>query len=324
MEAMTETTTTTDTTTTAPESMAAPVDTAPTPEVQASGDIGGTDLGVPAADQWKPNFEFTVKDAKHQFDDWAKELVKNKEIEEKFRDLYSKSYGIDEIKADRQAAREQFEEVQEKYTRVEQSLKTLGEYVKQGDFRTFFEVLQIPRDKIIRYAIEELKYAELPPEERQAIEQQREMQQRLAQIENENRSLYDHQARLVMQQTESALNSELSKPEIAQIAQAYDARVGQPGAFRQEVIKRGAYYEATLKTTVPVGQAVQEVLTLVGGTGAPQATNPQVAGPGEVATQKKPVIPTFGGNSGASPTKKVYTSVDDLKKARQSLAETRG
>lgn len=307
--------------TTAPEATTQ-VET-PAAETQtASAEAPASTEAAEAAPEWKPNFEFVVKDTKHKFDDLVQPLVKTKEVEEKLRDLYSKAYGLDEVKADRQTVREKLQQAEEKYSRVETSLKTLGDYVGKGDFRSFFDALQIPREKIIRYAIEELKYAELPPEQRQVIEQEREMKQRIAAMEYENQSLQQQQANFVAQQVHNELRNELSKPEVSQIAQAYDARVGKPGAFEQEVIKRGAYYEAVHKTTVPVGQAVQEVLMLAGVQAAQQTSASQVVS-GQGAT-KKPVIPNFNGSSGASPTKKVPNSVDDLRKIRENLLAQQG
>jgi hypothetical protein len=65
----------------------------------------------------------------------------------------------------------------------------LGAYVKKGDFRTFFQALNIPKDKIIQYAIEELKYQELSPEQRQQVDLQRQQQTEFEMAQTQNQTL---------------------------------------------------------------------------------------------------------------------------------------
>lgn len=278
--------------------------------------------------EYQPNFKFKVKDKELEFDDTYKQFIKNAELEKKFRDLHERAFGLDEVKTSRDYFKKQFDDVNQKYADVENSLKVIGNYVKKGDFRTFFETLGIPKDKIINYAIEELKYAELPADQKAALEQQRAMQLDYQQQLSQNQQLQTQMAQLVQQQTEFSLNHELAKPEIAQVVQSYDTRVGKPGAFMSEVIRRGQYYEAVHKISPPASQLVGEVVQLIGGMsqGAQLQTNSQVMqGQHNSASQTqkdKPIIPTVGGNSGKSPTRKVYTSIDDLKKARQQMSQT--
>lgn len=292
---------------------------------------GNTDNGGVAQDTsakagtaaYTPNFKFKVKDKELEFDDFLKPIIKTKDLETKARELYEKAHGLDEVKAAREAFKTQAEEWKGKFTQVEQSLHTLGTYVKKGDFRTFFQALNIPKDKIIQYAIEELKYQELPPEQRAAIEQQREREIAFEQAGAQNQMLQQQMSQLVQQQATFELNQELARPEIATAITAYDTRLGQAGAFKAEVIRRGQYYEAVHKISPPASQLVTEILSLIGVQAqAQQGTQASsTATPSQVAhnQQQKPVISSFAGGGAKSPTRKVPSSIEDLRKMRQNL-----
>jgi hypothetical protein len=115
-------------------------------------------------------------------------------------------------------------------------------------------------------------------------------------------------------QAKQELVSEMSRPEVTQAIATFDARLGKPGAFESEVIRRGQYYEQVHKVSPPASQLVQEVLAFVGSKPqAPQTTASQVVH----AQAEKPVIPTFAGGSQKSPTQKMPSSIDDLKRLRQ-------
>lgn len=276
-----------------------------------------------AAPAYAPNFKFKVKDKELEFDDFVKPIIKTKDVEQKLKDLYEKAHGLEEVKAARETFKTQAEEWKGKFTTVEQSLQTLGGYVKKGDFRTFFQALNIPKEKIIQYAIEELKYQELPPEQKAAIDAQREREIALEQTGSQNQQLQQQMAQLVQQQATFELTQELAKPDVASAMTAYDTRLGQAGAFKAEVIRRGQYYEAVHKISPPASQLVQEILNLIGvqaqaqqGTQASSTETPSQVVHNQ---QQKPVISSFAGSGAKSPTRKVPSSIDDLRKMRQNL-----
>jgi len=282
---------------------------------------------APPADIYTPSFKFKVKDKELDFDEYIKPVIKDKETESKVKDLYEKAYGLDEVKADRQGLKERVKEWEGKYNGVESSLKTLGAFVQKKDFRSFFDILSIPKQDIINYALEELKYQELPPEQRAMIDSQRQREYEYQAQLSQNQSLQTQMQQIVLQQTTSELDQAFANPEVTSVANAYDTRLGKPGALRGEVIRRGQYYEAVHKTSPPASQLVQEVLSLIGAnqfssqgqTGAPGTLVPQ----SQTVQSQKPVIPSFSsGGVSKSPVKKVPTSIDDLKKIRQQQQQT--
>ena len=300
----------------------------PSPESASEGGEPGQAPTEGEPPEYTPNFEFTVKDKKLEFDEWARPFVKDKETEAKFREMFEKAHGLEEVKTHRQSLRDELNTLKTEKTQLDTSLKQLSSYVQNKDYNSFFETLKIPKEDIIRYAVDELKYQELSPEQRREIDAHRQQTSRLSELELQNQQLLEQSQQAIRSQAEFQLNSELSKPDIASIAQNYDARIGKPGAFRQEVINRGAYYETVHGQTIPAAQAVQEIVQLIGGQAStsPQAsTTPQQPSPSQVvATQKtKPVIPNVQGSGSNSPYKKQPTSVEDLRKMRdQMLAQS--
>jgi hypothetical protein len=282
---------------------------------EASGATGVAETEAPA---WNPNFKFKVKDKEMEFDEFIRGSVKDQSHEAKLRELYERAYGLDEVKASRAAVEQKFKEVDGKYNQVAQSLGTLGQYVQGKKYGDFFQSLNIPKQDIIDYVIEELRYQELPQEQRTAIEQQRQVERDYEIANLQNQQMYQQMQQLVTQQAKQELDMELGRSEIVQAAQMFDARLGKTGAFAQEVVRRGQYYEQVHQVSPPARQLVQEVLAFVGQPQAP--VNSQAASVQKQA--EKPVIPMMAGGSQKSPTHKLPTSIDDLKKLRQQRSET--
>lgn len=273
------------------------------------------------ANAFKPNFSFKVKDKEHQIDDFLKSAIKDAETEKKVKELYEKAYGLDEVKAHRQKIQEQLQAIEPKYQSVEKSLQALGSFVQKKDYRSFFEALQIPKDDILRYAVEELKFRELPPEQKAAIENQRQQEQQFMMANEYNQKLQNDMEALVMKQAQFELQQEISKPEISAAAQAFDARVGQPGAFMAQVIQRGSYYEKVHGQSKTAKELIDEVSMIAGLSPQGMPAGNQTAPQGNAtAPQPKPVIKSFNGSNASSPVKKVFSSIDEIRKHRQNMA----
>jgi len=292
----------------------------------ANGGTGEAALAADAAQAWTPNFKFKVKDKELEFDDSLKGLIKDKSLETKMRELHEKAYGLDDVKVGRDALKTQLMEKSTQYEAVATSLKTLGTLVQRKDYGSFFDALKIPKQEIINYAIQELKYAELPAEQKSVIDQQRQQQAQLFQVENQNQTYQQQLADLTVKQAHFEMDQALSSPEVKTAAEAFDARVGKPGAFKLEMIKRGQFYENVHQVSPPASQLAAELLNLIGAQGSAQPGAIQTSQGTQQSQQaqvvqnqsQKPVIPSFaGGSSTKSATKKVPMSVEDLRKIRQ-------
>jgi hypothetical protein len=271
---------------------------------------------------WTPNYEFTVKDKKHQIDESLRPLIKSKDVETKLKEIYEKAYGLDEVKSSRETFKEKAAQFEQENGTIKQNLKVLSDVAKKKDFSTFFDVLGIPNEHILEYADQVRKFQSLPAEQQLAIEEYRQQEQAYSQAQTENQTLQQQMQQMMVQQARQEINFEISKPEIQNAAQTFDARVGRSGAFMSEVIRRGQYYEAVHKTSPTAETLVKEVLQIVGMQApVPQGQAPLQAIPsqGVVQNQSVPVIPAFNGSVTKSPVRKAPGSLQDPRDMRKQL-----
>jgi len=292
------------------------------PEEREIVDMEAAPEGEPAAETWEPNYKFKVKDQELEFDEWARPLVKDKDVEDKFRDVFSKAHGIDDIKSVRDTLRQELDTVKPEYERITGMLDQVSNMVQNKDYKSFFNALQIPKEDILKYAVSELKYQEMSPEERQKIDAQDQAQQRLRDLEEQNQSLSKNYQETVHRQMTTELDTQLSRPDISEIVTNYDTRMGRPGAFKQEIYNRGALYEQTYGKTYSATELVNELVQILGGTPQPQASVAPQPGSGQtpvVKPEAKQTLPNIQGAGGSSPSKKRPKSLDDLRELRRQM-----
>jgi len=279
---------------------------------------------------YSPNYKYKIKDQEFEFEDWAKNLAKEKTVEEKLRELYTKSHGLEEIKKARDEIKGKFEEVLPKYQGIEKSLNILSGYVKQGDLGSFFEALKIPEQLVLKYAVDRLKYSQLPPEERAKVDAAHQEKQQYRTIEEQNQALQEQVQQQGIAQRQMELNMVLSRQDVGTMATQYDTLVGRPGSFQQKIIEKGAAHYFTTGEDITAQQAAELVLAevrpfLQGSSGTQQAApgegaaQAQQSGQTVVANQqaqKPAVIPNIQA-SGGSPVKKTVKTLDDIKKIRE-------
>lgn len=281
--------------------------------------ISGEGAAATPPPAWQPNYKFKAFKKEKEIDEWARPLIKDKESEDKVRELFEKAYGLDEVKNDRETIRTKLKETTEQFNQVQTGIKQLESLLEAKDYRKFFQALDIPKEDILRYAIEEVKYAELPPEQRAQIEAQRAEQERARQLEYENKSLQQRHAEAIAIHGETLITQELMRPEVAKFAQEFDTRMGTPGAFKLEVIKRGYAHEQLYKQALPPSQIVDELLRVYGVAPTPQANGIGNKQPTQV---KPPVIPVVNAGTGNSPVKKGVKDISDIQALyKQKMAE---
>lgn len=307
-----------------PNTEETPVDAAPSEETQVEATATqGEDAGAAPVDgevaDWTPTLKYKVKDSEYDIPEWAHGLIKDEATEKELKTLFSKGHGIEEIKEDRQGLRDQLTDITTQKESIDQSLNVLSEYVQKGDLRSFFDALQIPKDMVMKYAIEELKYQEMPAEQRQEIDNRRMRDQQLNELQYQNQTLQQQFESQQIEHKRNELNMAMSDPTTQSVVQQFDAAHGA-GAFQQEVIRRGVAHFHQNGVDIPPNQAVQEVIGLIGALGNtadPAATPPQSGL--DQAPAKKPVIPNMRGKS-TSPVRSQPSSIDDLRKIAEQMA----
>ena len=104
------------------------------------------------APAYEANYGFEVQGEKKEFDEWARQLVKDKESEEFYRDIMHKVHGIEHIKSTRDHLKETLEQEKTQRATLDSSLKTLSHYVETGNLESFFSALEISEQDVLQYA----------------------------------------------------------------------------------------------------------------------------------------------------------------------------
>jgi hypothetical protein len=275
--------------------------------------------------EYEPNYKFNHHAKELEFDDWAKGHITNKASEEKFRDLFERAYGLDVVKSDREALREHNSQLMDFASEGEQLKTELGEVgnlIRSGNMMQIeeaFERLNIPENVIYQYALHRLKLKDAPPEHQQAYQQQRERQSEMSNLQQQNEFLQSQFSNFQVSQRTSEMDQALNSPEVSSAAEYFDQRAGYQGAFKDEVIKQGRYHYLSTKQDLPVRDAVQRVLSLVGNNAPQQQNYNRAAGVNVTPRNNRPHLPNIRG-SGQSPIKSMPRSIADIRRLAEQAA----
>lgn len=279
------------------------------------------EAGVPA-DDWKPDFKFKVQDKEHEFDEFIRPIV-NKENYAKVKELYEKAYGLDIVKSGKerdQAEINRLRPVEETYKTMSEQIKYLDSLLQKNELHTFFTALGLTEEQILKYAAGRLQYKDLPPEQRQVYDSNAQAQQRLWELERENERLSQTHEQQAVQQKTFQLDSYLMKPEVSSIAQNFDQRAGRAGAFRDEIISRGALAWTMRGQDLTPEQVGQELVTLYGLNQQASAPMNQKVEGRVVAPSDKPTLPNLKAGQ-QSPVKKQIKSIAELRELARSKSD---
>jgi len=287
----------------------APGDVTPTDSPEA-----GADGEVAAAPAYQPNFKYKAALEERELDEFWRPLVKDADSEKKVKELFTKVDAFDFVKTRKEHVEEQYEALAGDYDHLSSTVKNVEDSLNKGDLTSVFRQLNVTKEQIFKWTQDQINRMEMPPEERQRIEQYEQAQlhnQTLEQKFSTLESKYQNQA---VQARTMQLDMVLSRPDVSQFSQAWDANGGQ-GSFRNFVVEEAkkVFYETQMDLSPE--QAVNQVMQRFGKflnmgdsmTQAPQALNSMQV------QQQKPVIPNITGKA-ASPIKKVPKTLDDLKK----------
>jgi hypothetical protein len=297
---------------------------------KAAGDAGtpGDAQAAAAAAAYKANLKYKVLKEEKDFPEWARPFVTSADLEKQFRDTFERADGLASVKEHRDVLVSENEAMREQWLPVVQATQTAMGHLKKGDLDSFFESVGITEANVLRYALHRLQLRENPAALQQH-EQQRQLQLQNQQLQEQLQQAQSGYQNVAVQTREFQLETHLQRPENLSAVQAFDARVGKPGAFRAEVIRRGQAY-AMQGIDAPVEQCVGEILQIIGWQGqTPQVPaagqNGQGAAAGAGASEnaqipqsQKPVLPHLKGKS-ASPVKKAPKSTAELRELGRQL-----
>lgn len=279
-----------------------------------------------------PDFKLKVMDKEFEIPEQFRALMKDKTTESEVRKVFEKAFGLDFAKPKHEQVKIENLGLKQENDNYKVGLQELGGFLQNGDYQSFFEFWRIPEDNVLQIAANILRYRELPAEQRAGLERQKELERQSKQAHSQIQALTTQNRQAAAQARTLELETTVSRGDIASVATEYDTRVGQPGAFRQEVINRGlAHFYRTLNTTgrgedLPIKDAVDQVMR---GLGYVEQDNPndpsgnlgttpqRVVAP--VQEKKLPVLPNVG-SGGASPVRKAASSIAELRALSKKMS----
>lgn len=311
-----------------PEStVPAPEQSAPVVETpQKSVDSGAqAPQSMESADrEWKPNFKVKAYDAEYEIPENFRGLI-NKDNEKNFREVFEKAFAIDVMKGKLEKTRSENEtlaKVKSEYDNISKNLNQASKFIQNNDYGSFLKLAGIDEKSLQKWMYNKLKQDELPPEQKQVYEQnnayqqkQYELEQMVDQYRSELEGLKGQSQEFAVAKRSQELDSVLNRPEVAEVAKSFDAKFGQDGAFKNEVIQRAAFAWQQSKKDLSAEEAVQEALKVIAWN---KANNTSSEGDTVIqpkAGQNKPTLPNMQGKA-TSPVAQQIKSIDDLKKLR--------
>lgn len=300
-------------------------------EVSSSPEVSAPEAAPEAAPQaapvaseeaWAPSFKVKAYDNEYEIPEGFRSYI-NKENEKQFKEVFERSFAFDTIKQKYKDAHSKYQEVNGKYDTISKNLDKLSKYVQNGDFDNFFSSIQIPEAEIQKWIYNKLQIQSLPQEQQQLYNKNSEYQKQLLTMQEQYEEMQSklgefesYKQEQAIQQRHSELENAINNSEYKSLAESYDARVGQPGAFKNEVILRAAAVANATGKDLSVQEAVQEFAKLV-------AWNQQNGGQAAGVAQKgngRPTIPSVSGKA-SSPVAPQVKSIDDLKKLAKAAIQ---
>lgn len=331
---------TTETTTSAPNASSASTATPSTPAAngaqttapattQAGAQTSAGQTQQTETPSWSPNYRFKVMEKEHEIAEWLRPVIKDAETEKLARELHEKAMGLDVVKPRFQEMRDQFKTTKAQLDQYTAGVNELRQLYARGDFESFFKKLQIPEEKVLQWVVEKARYNQLPPEQRQVLDQKRAAEERAYSLEREQALLKQQAEESSQKALQLSLHVALEKPDVKAFATEFNARAANPQAFWNAVVQQGelAWYQSQGKQVLPPEEAIKRVMDqyqgLVKPTEAPVIPVqgiPAPATPAAAPVKKTPTLPNVAGRSATAVSKAKPKTIDDLKKLAAAMS----
>jgi len=275
-----------------------------------------TDEVVVEAAKFIPEFKFKAGGKEYEVPEKFRSLVTDEASQKEIKEIFEKAYGLDDLKPRHLKQKETLEKFETEFLpRVQEQNQIIDElagYLKQKDFDSYFEKLQVDEKDVQKWMLQKLS---LTPEQNQLYNEKRELQKQLMQQKTENQTLnttVDAATREYQKQLESqalnALQFTLDKSEYKNAVQSHDATHGK-GSFQNKVIQYADYIHKTSGKILGIEEAVKEYTAFIPPVTAASTQNNSV---GIAAQKSKPVLPQVAAKP-YSPAAKQITSIAQLR-----------
>ena len=273
--------------------------------------------------EYTPNYSYKVKDEEFEFDEFLQGSVTSAEQEEALRELYTKSRGLEGYKDKLTSKEQEYNELMQEAGSYADGFKTLKKHVDHanstGDFREVGKALGLSDEKLVEYAVKLAEEAALPDEQKDLINHNRELQDKLSSVES-RMSGYEAQQLKSDQQAKA----DYVRKTIENTPQGVEVWQAMADVNRDMV--REFYYLGDEMMDAGLNPQIKDIVEKL------VTNNQHLLELKSFREQKqqplvqedigqKPILPTVKGNNSAA-VKKEISSIDDIKKAYQVLAGT--
>lgn len=289
-------------------------------EPESSIDEGSEGQAEAAKPAYTPNYKLKVYHEEKDLDDpFLKALIKDEDSEKKVKEIAQKYLGFDTLKGISEKTKVEFENYRQQLEPIADVYNNFQSLYKKGDLEGIFDLLKISEQDIYKYAIQKAEQSQLPVEQQQAIAYQRQVARDREMLQNQNQSLQQMQYQQQSNFKRQELSWTMQRPDVKQVADSFDQRVGQPEAFKQMVVEKGLAHYAATGQDLAVEDAVQAVIKMLGASVSPQTNAMGQPNPGLIRpNEAPPIIPSVAGK-GSSPVKKQIRTIEDLKRRSEQL-----
>lgn len=261
-----------------------------------------TESEISETPEYTPNFSYKVKDEEFNFDERIQGAVKSVEDEEYFRDLYTKSAGLDSYK-------EKYADVEGQMEALVSGYRNMEQLQQNKDVAGVTKLFRFSDDDVLDYAEKILSHRELPEEQRVQLEKQQSMEQELHQLRQQQTSTQENIQTQAVQRDLNELNG-LITSEYKDVAKSMkDA--GYDMAWEVGVRGHAQYKRDGVEPTIK--SVVNDVANAFGHLNKPQQVPAQEAQTGQQTVRQVPVLPNLHGNTN-SPIQAKVKSLADLHK----------
>ena len=280
-----------------------------------------------AAAPFTPDFKYKAGGKELEIPEKFRALITDKESEEEVKKLFGQAATLDEVKGTNATLKKNLTETGAALTQYQSGIQQLRTLAQKNDWDTWFQKLNIAPERIFQWVLDKVSYNQLPPEQRAQIDAQRNLQQRAEQAQEQVGQASHREMRLATEVKGMQLEQTLGKADVKSMNDAFDSRVGRPGAFRDAIIEHGKSVWALSngKVDLTPEQAVADFVQKYGNPSAfaGQPTGQTAGTPSAQAQVTSPttppvkVIPNVAGRS-ASPVKQKPKNLEDLKRLRDN------
>lgn len=280
---------------------------------------------IEAPPAFEPNFKFKANKKEHEVPEMLRSIIKDKDSEKYVKDILERSHGIESMREALKHQGKEFNEVRSAYSEMMGTYDVARQAYQRDDMDGVFSTLKISPEKVLQWAVEKVQLSQLPPDQRALHESRQDAQRRAWDLERQQSFQSQQQVQTQSQYISQMLDLVLERQDVSSVAQTYDSRKGQEGAFRGLVKQMGeSEFAMSGKVLTPM-EAVQRAVELLGEQMPQRQQNPVQAQVTQTQQQPQQVpkktLPSVGSTKATAPAKSKIKSLDDLHKARAAIMD---